>query len=237
VTDAASAELIKYASNAYLATKVSFINEVANLCEAVSADVREVALGIGYDPRIGFEFLHPGPGFGGSCLPKDVAALIHTSEQAGYGFHLLTAVAEVNALQPRRIVDKIKAAVPAGLAGTRVALWGLTFKANTDDLRDSPALGVASMLLDEGAEVSAYDPVAGEKARDWVASLDVAADAYEVCAGADVVVVLTEWDEFRWLDFDRVGELMRARRIVDARNILDPAAMRKRGFSYEGLGR
>jgi UDPglucose 6-dehydrogenase len=237
VTDAASAELIKYASNAYLATKVSFINEVANLCEAVSADVREVALGIGYDPRIGFEFLHPGPGFGGSCLPKDVAALIHTSGQAGYDFHLLTAVAEVNALQPRRIVDKIRAAVPAGLAGTRVALWGLTFKANTDDLRDSPALGVASMLLDEGAEVSAYDPVAGEMARDRVASVAVAADAYEVCAGADVVVVLTEWDEFRWLDFDRVGELMRARRIVDARNILDPAAMRKRGFSYEGLGR
>jgi UDPglucose 6-dehydrogenase len=237
VTDAASAELIKYASNAYLATKVSFINEVANLCEAVSADVREVALGIGYDPRIGFEFLHPGPGFGGSCLPKDVAALIHTSREAGYDFRLLAAVAEVNALQHGRIVDKVRVAVPAGLAGSRVALWGLTFKANTDDLRDSPALGMASTLLAEGAEVRAYDPVAGEKARDWVAGIDVAADAYEACADADVVVVLTEWDEFRWLDFDRVGELMRARSIVDARNILDPAAMRKRGFAYAGLGR
>ena len=237
VTDAASAELIKYASNAFLATKVSFINEVANLCEAVSADVREVALGIGYDPRIGFEFLHPGPGFGGSCLPKDVAALLHTSGEAGYEFRMLAAVAEVNALQHGRIVDKIRAAVPAGLGGTRVALLGLTFKANTDDLRDSPALGVASTLLAEGAELRAYDPVSGERASDLLPGLDVAADPYEACADADVVVVLTEWDEFRWLDFDRVGELMRARRIVDARNLLDPAAMRKRGFAYEGLGR
>jgi UDPglucose 6-dehydrogenase len=220
-----------------LATKVSFINEVANLCEAVSADVREVALGIGYDPRIGFEFLHPGPGFGGSCLPKDVAALLHRSGEAGYEFRLLAAVADVNALQHGRIVDKIRAVAPAGLTGTRVALWGLTFKANTDDLRDSPALGVASSLVAEGAEVRAYDPVAGERARDLVAELDIAADAYEVCADADVVVVLTEWDEFRWLDFDRVGEMMRARRIVDARNLLDPAAMRKRGFVYDGLGR
>jgi UDPglucose 6-dehydrogenase len=237
VTDAASAELIKYASNAFLATKVSFINEIANLCEAVSADVREVALGIGYDPRIGFEFLHPGPGFGGSCLPKDVAALLYTSDAAGYDFRLLAAVADVNALQHGRIVEKIRDALPNGLAGARVALWGLTFKANTDDLRDSPALGVASTLVADGAEVRAYDPVAGERAPDWVAGLDVAADPYDACTGADVVVVLTEWDEFRWLDFDRVGSLMGSRRIVDARNLLDPAAMRKRGFTYQGLGR
>ena len=237
VTDAASAELIKYASNAFLATKVSFINEIANLCEAVSADVREVALGIGYDPRIGFEFLHPGPGFGGSCLPKDVAALLHTSGEAGYEFHLLAAVAAVNALQHGRIVEKIHDTLPDGVAGARVALWGLTFKANTDDLRDSPALGVASTLVADGAEVRAYDPVAGERAPDWVAGLDVASDPYDACTGADVVVVLTEWDEFRWLDFDRVGALMGSRRIVDARNLLDPAAMRKRGFTYQGLGR
>src|SRR5205085_1597369 len=177
----------------------------------------------------GFEFLRPGPGFGGSCLPKDVDALLHASGEAGYEFRMLAAVAEVNALQHGRIVDKIRAAVPAGLGGTRVALWGLTFKANTDDLRDSPALGVASTLLAEGAELRAYDPVSGERASDWLQGLDVAADPYEACADADVVVVLTEWDEFRWLDFDRVGELMRARRIVDARNLLDPAAMRKRG--------
>jgi UDPglucose 6-dehydrogenase len=150
---------------------------------------------------------------------------------------VLAAVAEVNSLQHGRIFDKIRAAVPAGLTGTRVALWGLTFKANTDDLRASPALGVASTLLAEGAEVRAYDPVSGERASEWVADLEVTADAYEACADADVVVVLTEWDEFRWLDFDRVGELMRARCIVDARNLLDPAAMRKRGFAYEGLGR
>ena len=237
VTDAASAELIKYASNAFLATKVSFINEIANLCEAVSADVREVALGIGYDPRIGFEFLHPGPGFGGSCLPKDVAALVHRSGEAGYDFRLLTAVAEVNRLQHRRIVDKISGALGGEVPGAQVALWGLTFKANTDDVRDSPALAVASRLAADGARVRAYDPVAGEHARARMPDLDVVADAYDACADADVLVVLTEWDEFRWLDFDRVGQLMRARRIVDARNLLDPAAMRKRGFSYQALGR
>jgi UDPglucose 6-dehydrogenase len=237
VTDAASAELIKYASNAFLATKVSFINEIANLCEAMSADVREVALGVGYDPRIGFEFLHPGPGFGGSCLPKDVAALLHDSGQAGYDFRLLAAVAEVNRLQRERIVGKIRGALGGALRGAQVALWGLTFKANTDDVRESPAIAVASALAAEGADVRAYDPVSGEHARTLLPGVDVVADAYDACAGADVVVVLTEWDELRWLDFDRVSQLMRTNRIVDARNLLDPAAMRKRGFSYQGLGR
>jgi UDPglucose 6-dehydrogenase len=237
VTDAASAELIKYASNAFLATKVSFINEIANLCEAVSADVREVALGIGYDPRIGFEFLHPGPGFGGSCLPKDLAALIHRSGEAGYDFRLLAAVADVNQLQHQRIVDKIRGAVGGELRDAQVALWGLTFKANTDDVRDSPALAVASSLAAEGARMRAYDPAASEHARARVPELDVVADAYDACADADVLVVLTEWDEFRWLDFDRVAQVMHESRIVDARNLLDPAAMRKRGFSYQALGR
>jgi UDPglucose 6-dehydrogenase len=237
VTDAASAELIKYASNAFLAAKVSFINEIANLCEAVSADVREVALGMGYDARIGFEFLHPGPGFGGSCLPKDVAALLHDSARAGYDFRLLAAVAEVNRLQHERIVEKIRGAVGGELHGAHVGLWGLTFKANTDDVRDSPALAVASTLAADCARVRAYDPVAGEHVRGRLPDLDVVADAYDACAGADVLVVLTEWDEFRWLDFDRVQALMRISRIVDARNLLDPAAMRKRGFSYQGLGR
>jgi UDPglucose 6-dehydrogenase len=237
VTDAASAELIKYASNAFLAAKVSFINEIANLCEAVSADVREVALGIGYDPRIGFEFLHPGPGFGGSCLPKDVAALFHRSGEAGYDFRLLAAVTEVNRLQYQRVVDKIRDELGGELRGAQVGLWGLTFKANTDDVRDSPALAVASSLTAGGADVRAYDPVAGEQARARVPDLEVVPDPYDACAGTDVVAVLTEWDEFRWLDFGRVSELMRAQRIVDARNLLDPAAMRKRGFSYQGLGR
>jgi UDPglucose 6-dehydrogenase len=237
VTDAASAELIKYASNAFLATKISFINEIANLCEAVSADVREVALGMGYDARIGFEFLHPGPGFGGSCLPKDVAALLHDSGQAGYDFRLLAGVAEVNHLQHGRIVEKIRGALNGKLRDAEVGLWGLTFKANTDDVRDSPALAVASTLRADGARVRAYDPVAGEHARARMPELDVVADAYDACADADVVVLLTEWDEFRWLDFDRVSQLMRVSRIVDARNLLDPAAMRKRGFTYLGLGR
>jgi UDPglucose 6-dehydrogenase len=237
VTDAASAELIKYASNAFLAAKVSFVNEIANLCEAVSADVREVALGIGYDPRIGFEFLHPGPGFGGSCLPKDVAELLHRSGEAGYDFRLLAAVADVNRLQYQRVVDKIRGALGGELRGAQIGLWGLTFKANTDDVRDSPALAVASSLTAEGAGVRAYDPVAGEQARARVPDLEAVPDPYDACAGADVVAVLTEWDEFRWLDFDRVSELMRAPRIVDARNLLDPAAMRRRGFTYQGLGR
>jgi UDPglucose 6-dehydrogenase len=237
VTDAASAELIKYASNAFLAAKVSFVNEIANLCEAVSADVREVALGIGYDPRIGFEFLHPGPGFGGSCLPKDVAELLHRSGEAGYDFRLLAAVADVNRLQYQRVVDKIRGALGGELRGAQIGLWGLTFKANTDDVRDSPALAVASSLTAEGAGVRAYDPVAGEQARARVPDLEAVPDPYDACAGADVVAVLTEWDEFRWLDFDRVSELMRAARIVDARNLLDPAAMRRRGFTYQGLGR
>lgn len=237
VTDAASAELIKYASNAFLATKVSFINEIANLCEAVSADVREVALGIGYDPRIGFDFLHPGPGFGGSCLPKDVAALLHRSDEAGYELRLLEAVADVNLLQRERVVEKIRDALGGELRSAQIGLWGLTFKANTDDVRESPALAVASSLTAEGAGVRAYDPVAGEHARARVPDLEIVADAYDACAGADVVAVLTEWDEFRWLDFERVSQLMRAKRIVDARNLLDPAAMRKRGFSYQGLGR
>ena len=237
VTDPASAEMIKYASNAFLATKISFINAVANLCEAVNADVREVALGMGYDARIGFEFLHPGPGYGGSCFPKDTAALLHTASSAGYDFSLLDGVVEVNRRQHERIVAKIRAAAGGALAGVPVALWGLTFKANTDDLRDSPALAVAASLLDEGARLRAYDPVAGEEARGRLPALDVVADAYEACRGARVLAVLTEWDEFRWLDFERVAETMEQPAVVDARNLLDPLAMRRRGFAYQGVGR
>jgi UDPglucose 6-dehydrogenase len=237
VTDPASAEMIKYASNAFLATKISFINAVANLCEAVNADVREVALGMGYDARIGFEFLHPGPGYGGSCFPKDTAALLHTASSAGYDFSLLDGVVEVNRRQHERIVAKIRAAAGGALAGVPVGLWGLTFKANTDDLRDSPALAVAASLLDEGARLRAYDPVAGEEAGGRLPALDVVADAYEACRGARVLAVLTEWDEFRWLDFERVAEAMEQPAVVDARNLLDPLAMRRRGFAYQGVGR
>ena len=238
VTDPASAEMIKYASNAFLATKISFINAIANLCEAVNADVREVSLGMGYDPRIGFEFLHPGPGYGGSCFPKDPAALNHTAEIAGYDFSLLRGVVEVNQRQHERIIEKIRDAAGGSLRGVTVGVWGLTFKANTDDLRDSPALVISRTLLDEGATVHAYDPAIGEGAIAQVPGLDVVADAYRVADGAQVVALLTEWDEFRWLDFTRVADAMSPpKALIDARNLLDPAAMRRRGFMYQGVGR
>jgi len=238
VTDPASAEMIKYASNAFLATKISFINAIANLCEAVNADVREVSLGMGYDPRIGFEFLHPGPGYGGSCFPKDTAALLHTAREAGYDFSLLRGVVEVNERQHERVLEKIRAAAGGSLAGVTVGVWGLTFKANTDDLRDSPALVVCRRLLDDGAAVRGYDPAAGEAAGAALPGLEVAPDAYAAAEGAGVVTLLTEWDELRWLDYARVaGAMVAPRALVDGRNLLDPIAMRRRGFAYQGVGR
>jgi UDPglucose 6-dehydrogenase len=236
VTNPASAEMIKYASNAFLAMKVSYVNAIANLCEAVTADVREVTLGMGYDPRIGFEFLHPGPGWGGSCFPKDTVALLHTAARVGDGFPLLASVISTNEEQHERVVSKVRAALDR-TGGRRVAIWGLTFKANTNDLRDSPAVAVAQRLVGDGMSVRAYDPMGGESATDLVPGLDVVTDPYEACADTDVLVVLTEWDEFRWLDFTRVAGLMAARSIVDARNLLDPAAMRHLGFAYAGVGR
>jgi len=237
VTDAASAEMIKQASNAFLATKISFINAIANVCEAVNADVRDVALGMGYDARIGSDFLHPGPGFGGACLPKDTSALLHTAEQFGYDFTLLRGVLDVNDRQRDHIIDQIRTTVGGDLAGRRIAVLGLTFKANTDDLRDSPSLSIAEQLVRSGALVRAYDPVAGEAAGEVVPGLEVATDAYDACTDAEVLALLTEWDQFRWLDFTRVLGTMAAPRIVDARNLLDPAAMRRLGFTYQGVGR
>jgi UDPglucose 6-dehydrogenase len=237
VTDPASAEMIKYASNAFLATKISFINAIANLCEALDADIREVAIGMGYDERIGFQFLHPGPGYGGSCFPKDVSALLHASRTAGYEFGLLEGVVEVNRAQHARIVEKITAAAGSALDDAVIALWGLTFKAETDDLRDSPSIEVARRLCERGAVVRAFDPAAGETARQLVPQLDITADPYEAAQGADVIAVMTEWDEFRWLDFARVRDSMRRPHVVDSRNLLDPAAMRRMGFSYDGVGR
>ena len=238
VTDPASAEMIKYASNAFLATKISFINAIANLCEAVNADVREVALGMGYDPRIGFEFLHPGPGYGGSCFPKDTAALNHTAEVAGYDFSLLRGVAEVNQRQHERIIEKLRDAAGGSLRSVEIGVWGLTFKANTDDLRDSPTLVISNALLAEGAVVRAYDPAVGEVAAEHAPGLEVVPDAYAAADGAQLLALLTEWDEFRWLDFGRVvGAMAAPCALVDARNLLDPAAMRRRGFAYQGVGR
>ena len=234
VTDPASAETIKYASNAFLATKVSFVNAIANLCEAVGADVREVVLGMGYDKRIGFEFLKPGPGWGGSCFPKDTRALIRIGDEAGYDFSLLRGVVAVNEEQYERVVAKVERMVDGTLAGATVGAWGITFKARTDDPRESPSLEVVRRLQDRGASVRAYDPAASPAGLDDITRLD---DPYAVCEGADVLVVLTEWDDFRWLDLDKVRSLMASPRIVDARNLLDPAVARRKGFRYEGMGR
>jgi UDPglucose 6-dehydrogenase len=237
VTNPASAEMIKYASNAFLATKVSFVNSIANLCESVNADVREVTLGMGYDPRIGFEFLHPGPGWGGSCFPKDASALLHTAQRVNDEFPLLAAVLRQNADQQDRVVAKVRATAGGSVEGRHIGVWGLTFKANTNDLRDSPAMAIVHRLVADGAAVRAYDPAGGEAAQELVPTLEVLTDPYEAATGADVLVVLTEWDEFRWLDFARVAGLLATRAIVDARNLLDPAAMRQLGFLYQGIGR
>lgn len=238
VTDPPTAETIKYASNAFLATKVSFANAMANVCEAVGANVAEVILGMGYDKRIGSEFLRPGPGWGGSCFPKDSHALVRIAENAGYDFGLLRGVIEVNDEQHGRIVAKVAAAAGGTVDGARVAVWGLTFKAGTDDLRDSPALAVISRLLEGGAIVQAYDPTVHPEAgaHPGVPGVEVVADPFDACDDARVLVVLTEWPQFGRLDLGVVRTRMAAPRIVDARNLIDPAAARRAGFGYTGVG-
>ncbi len=236
ITDPASAEMIKYASNAFLATKVSFINAIANICEAVDADVKEVAMGMGYDRRIGFEFLRSGPGFGGSCFPKDCQALINIARHSGYSFYLLEGVMQVNREQMELMARKVERRL-GDLRGKRIAAWGLAFKANTDDVRDSPALEIIRLLLEEGAEISAYDPRAMENAREAMPELSCAASALEAAEGADLLLILTDWDEFKLQDFRRVGEVMKGREIIDTRNCLEPLSVRRLGFNYEGVGR
>jgi len=232
VTDAVSSEMIKYGANAYLATRVTFANAMANLCEAVGADARDVLLGMGYDRRIGFHFLNPGPGFGGSCFPKDTRALVAIAEESGYDFALLKGVIEVNDEQARRIVAKVREAVGGTLDGTVVALWGLAFKAGTDDTRDSPSLRLADYLRAEGARVRAYDPHVRS-----VPELEMAADALDATKAADVLLIATEWGEFQNVDLGEVRDAMRGDAIVDARNLLDPGAVRRLGLRYSGVGR
>lgn len=236
ITDATTAETIKYASNAFLAVKISFVNALSALCESVGADVRDLVLGLGYDRRIGFESLKPGPGWGGSCLPKDTAALAHIAAECGYDFGLLKAAVAVNDAQMDRIVAKIENGRP--IEGRTVGAWGLTFKANTDDRRCSPALSIVRRLLERGATVKAFDPsvAPGDTAED-VAEVELCADPYEAARGASVVVVLTEWDEFRRVNFEKVHEVMTTARVVDSRNLLDPSALRRLGFEYAGVGR
>jgi UDPglucose 6-dehydrogenase len=243
VTDPATAETIKYASNAFLATKLSFVNAVAGLCEAVGADVRDVLLGMGYDHRIGFDYLRPGPGWGGSCLPKDTRALVRLAEDAGYDFSFVRDVIAINDAHRERVIDKVRDAAGGSLAGCRIAVWGLTFKAATDDLRDSPAVTIVQRIVGEGATVRVYDPTVEEVPRElWpsepsTGTIEISRDPYDACSEACVLAVLTEWDELRWLDFAKVREQLAEARIVDARNLLDPAQIRRLGYSYVGIGR
>jgi UDPglucose 6-dehydrogenase len=235
VTDPASAETIKYASNAFLATKLSFVNAVAALCEAVGADAGDVVLGMGYDKRIGHEFLRPGPGWGGSCFPKDVQALLYIARESGYEFDLLAGVVRVNQEQFNRVTEKVAAMAGGALEGQAIGVWGLTFKAGTDDLRESPALHVIERLLARGATVRAYDPsVKGQLPQ--APGLEVVTDPYAACEGAEVLVVLTEWDEFKWVDLDKLGDVMARPQIVDTRNLLDRSALAKHGFTYQAIG-
>jgi UDPglucose 6-dehydrogenase len=236
VTDPASAETIKYASNAFLATKLSFVNAIAALCEAVGADVNDVVLGMGYDKRIGHEFLRPGPGWGGSCFPKDSRALLYIAREAGYDFDLLDGVVSVNEEQFDRVAEKIVAMAGGSVDGQTIAVWGLTFKANTDDLRESPALQIVQRLLAKGAVVRAYDPTVQEPL-DGYPGMTPVQDPYAACEGAAVLALLTEWDEFKWLDLDKVADAMAERRVIDGRNLLDRTALLRRGFDYQGIGR
>jgi UDPglucose 6-dehydrogenase len=233
VTDPASAETIKYAANAFLATKISFINAVAAVCEAVGADIKDVALGMGYDTRIGHEFLKPGPGWGGSCFPKDTRAMVRIAEDAGYDFNLLKGVVTVNDEQLNRVAEKVIELAGGSVDGVRIAVWGLTFKARTDDLRESPSLEVIRRLREKGAIIRGFDP----SLPGPIEGLEVVDDPYAAVEGAEVLAVLTEWDEFRWLDIDKVADGMAARKVIDARNILDRAALVRRGFEYRGIGR
>lgn len=231
VTDLVSAEVIKYAANGYLAARVTYANAMANVCEAVGADVRDVLLGIGYDHRIGFSFMRPGPGFGGSCFPKDTRALVKLAADAGYEFSLMQGVIATNEEQLARTFAKVEAAAGGDLRGSRVAVWGLAFKAGTDDVRESPALAIVGRLLDAGAEVIAFDPQA------TVAGIKAAPDAMAAVDEADVLLIATEWPQFQRCDLQAVATRMRGSAIVDARNLLDPIAVKAAGLAYTGVGR
>jgi UDPglucose 6-dehydrogenase len=232
-----TAELIKYAANAFLATKISFINEVADLCEAVGADVQEVSRGIGLDNRIGPKFLHAGPGYGGSCFPKDTLALLQTAEKEGVGMRIVGSVVEVNDARKAAMADRVREVLGGELQGKKVGVLGLTFKPNTDDMRDAPSLSLIKRLQEGGAEVVAFDPVGREQAEPMLPGVTFAEDAYAVAAGADALVLVTEWDQFRALDLKRIAGTMRGRHLVDLRNVYEPADVARAGLSYRGIGR
>ena len=232
-----TSELIKYAANAFLAMKITFINEMADLCEAVGADVQQVARGIGLDKRIGAKFLHAGPGYGGSCFPKDTLALVRTAADAGAPVRLIETTVQINDARKKAMAGKVAAALNGDLAGKTVALLGLTFKPNTDDMRDAPSLDVAPALIARGATVQAFDPEGMDEAAKLLDGVQFRDGPYEAVEGADVVVILTEWDQFRALDLDRVKLLMRQPVMVDLRNVYRPEDVRAAGFRYTSIGR
>ncbi len=238
VTNLESAELVKYASNAFLATKISFINEIANLCEQVGADVHAVAKGMGLDGRVGKKFLHAGPGYGGSCFPKDTMALIRIAQEHGASCRIVEATVEVNAAQKARMVKKIREALGGSESGKTIAVLGLTFKPETDDMRDAPSLAIIPNLVDKGAKIRAHDPQGVEESRRLLPDgITYCNDVYETLAGADAIVLLTEWNEYRGLDFTRIKENVNGCVFVDLRNVYEPEMLAGHGFEYHGVGR
>ena len=236
-TSRRTSELIKYAGNTFLATKITFINEIADLCEKVGADVHDVAKGIGLDGRIGKKFLHPGPGYGGSCFPKDTLALVKTARDYDAPLRIVETVVDVNDRRKKAMAERVVAACGGSVAGKTVAVLGLTFKPNTDDMRDSPSLDIVPALLAAGAAVKAFDPEGMEEARKLLPAITYCDDAYATLAGADCLVIVTEWNEFRALNLDKVKAGLNSPVVVDLRNVYDPAEMRQAGFSYISIGR
>jgi UDPglucose 6-dehydrogenase len=236
-TSRRTSELIKYAGNTFLATKITFINEIADLCEKVGADVHDVAKGIGLDGRIGKKFLHAGPGYGGSCFPKDTLALVKTARDFGAPIRVVETVVAVNDARKKQMADRIKDAAGGSLQGKTVAVLGLTFKPNTDDMRDSPSLDIVPALKEAGATVRAYDPEGMEEAKKLLPEIEYATDTYSAIQGADVLAIVTEWNEFRALDLKKVKAALKSPVIVDLRNVYEPAEMRELGFTYTSIGR
>ena len=237
ITGRRTAELTKYAANAFLAVKISFINEIADLCEAVDADVQDVARGIGLDNRIGPKFLHAGPGYGGSCFPKDTLALLQTADAAGVDQRIVRTTVAVNNDRKARMVERVERALAGNVSGKRVGVLGLAFKPNTDDMREAPSIPLIEGLMERGASVSAFDPVAGHQAEPLLPGAEFADDAYAAAEGADALVIVTEWDEFRALDLDRIAAALRGKILVDLRNVYDRREAEEAGLTYYGVGR
>ncbi len=236
MTNLASAELTKYASNAFLATKISFINEVATICERVGADVHDVAKGMGLDQRIGTKFLHAGPGYGGSCFPKDTRALVSIAKKCEYEFKIVDAAVKVNDEQRQRMLEKIKQTL-GNMKGKTVAVLGLAFKPNTDDMREAPSIDIIAGMQKEGAHIKAYDPIAMHEAKKFIQNVEFVDDTYSTVTGADALVLITEWNQFRSLDLDKVKRLLKTPIVIDLRNIYEPLKMREHGFTYVSVGR